>query len=303
MKSINALSLADGIACGLIALERAGILTRNYFAAEINQKAIEIAKNYFAPMYVPIGDVYGISITESLDGNHQIKSAAGNHVVVGGIDLILCGSPCQGLSLQGKQKGFVDERSKVFFECVRIAKEAAKDGTKFLFENVVMKQQDRDIMSEMLGVEPVKINSLDFGVQSRNRLYWTNIPILPYEPQKFDPRSIIEGEGWPMTVRKKDKDGNPRPIYRTDYFGCATYSYFKGIRADGRPAIGTVEGGFYDEEYPKGNIRMLSPLEYERLQSLPDNYTAGHSKTSRYQMVGDAWHVDTIAHIFKGLET
>lgn len=302
MRALNVLSLADGIGCAYIALERAGIEVDRYMAAEIDANSIAIASRNI-PRYTRLGDVYGIKARD--EGTAiwmQAPTFANAKRLQGRVDLLACGSPCQGFSLQGKQLNFEDERSRVFFECLRIAHEV--NPTYFLFENVCMKPEIENAISELLGVKPYKINSLDFGgIQSRKRLYWTNIPLLPYEPHKADPRTIIDGPGHPMTVRKKDKHGNPRPIYRTEHFGCATFSYYKGIRADGRPAIGTVEGGFYDDHYPKGNIRMLTPVEYERLQGLPYNYTAGLSKTHRYQKVGDGWHIDTVAHIFKGLKS
>lgn len=300
MRPLNVLSLADGIGCAYLALERAGIMVNRYLASEIDLNSVSIAQRSI-PQYVRLGDIYNVTIRDE-GASILVKSSQFDQDkrLYGRIDLLVCGSPCQGFSLQGKQLNFDDERSKVFFECLRVAHEV--NPSYFLFENVCMKPDIEQAISELLGVQPYRINSLDFGgIQSRKRLYWTNIPLLPYEPCKVDPRSIIDGPGHPMTVRKKDKHGNPRPIYRTDHFGCATFSYFKGIRADGRPAIGTVEGGFYDDHYPKGNIRMLTPVEYERLQGLPDDYTAGLSKTQRYQKVGDGWHIDTVAHIFKGL--
>ena len=52
-----------------------------------------------------------------------------------------------------------------------------------------------------------------------------------------------------------------------------------------------------------GRVRKLTPLEYERLQTLPDNYTAGICDGARYPCVGNGWTVDVIAHILKGIKT
>ena len=159
MKPINVLSLFDGMSCGRQALERAGISVNLYLASEIDKYAIKITmKNY--PDTVQLGDVRGVDT-----------------VGMPKIDLLLAGSPCQGFSFAGKQLAFDDPRSVLFFEFVRILKEFKEKNPKikFLLENVKMKKVYQDIISEILGVEPIEINSALVSAQNRKRLYWTNI--------------------------------------------------------------------------------------------------------------------------------
>lgn len=156
----NVLSLFDGISCGQVALNRLGISYDRYYASEIDPYAMKVtSENY--PHTVQLGSVTKVS-PENLPK----------------IDLLIGGSPCQGFSFAGKQLNFNDPRSCLFFEYVRLLK--SLQPRYFLLENVVMKRQYQDIISEHLGgVEPVLINSSDFSAQNRPRLYWTNIPLLP----------------------------------------------------------------------------------------------------------------------------
>ena len=136
---LTVLSLFDGMSCGQIALERAGIAVGSYYAAEIDKHAIKVAQaNY--PETIQLGDVTEIKVD-----------------TLPKIDLLIGGSPCQGFSFAGKQLNFGDPRSRLFFEFVE-----AKNRLKpryFLLENVKMKQEYQDIISEQLGVEPIEINS------------------------------------------------------------------------------------------------------------------------------------------------
>ena len=154
---LNVLSLFDGMSCGQIALERAGIKVNNYFASEIDKYAIQVAKHNY-PNIQHIGDVT------------QVKSTQ-----LPKIDLCIGGSPCQGFSFAGKQLNFDDPRSKLFFEFVRLLKEC--NPKYFLLENVKMKKEWQDIISKELGVEPIEICSSLFSAQQRKRLYWTNINV------------------------------------------------------------------------------------------------------------------------------
>ena len=154
---LNVLSLFDGMSCGRIALERAGIKVNNYFASEIDKYAIQVAKHNY-PNMQHIGDVTQVKATE-----------------LPKIDLLCGGSPCQGFSFAGKQLNFDDPRSKLFYEYVRVLKETKP--TYFLLENVKMKKEWQDIISKELGVEPIEICSSLFSAQQRKRLYWTNISV------------------------------------------------------------------------------------------------------------------------------
>lgn len=163
---MNVLSLFDGMSCGMIALERAGIKVDNYFASEIDKHAIKVSSvNY--PDIIRLGDVTTVRYK---DGILYSENGQWN---VGKIDLLLAGSPCQGFSLAGKQLAFDDERSKLYFEFERILKEV--NPTYFLLENVKMKQEYKDVISNRLGVEPIAINSNLVSAQNRYRMYWTNI--------------------------------------------------------------------------------------------------------------------------------
>ena len=139
VNEMKVLSLFDGISCGQVALERAGIKVDNYFASEIDKYAIKVTqKNY--PNTIQLGDVCNIK------GNELPK-----------IDLLIGGSPCQGFSFAGKQLNFNDPRSELFFEFVRILKEVKPK--YFLLENVKMKKEYQNVISKHLGVEPIEINS------------------------------------------------------------------------------------------------------------------------------------------------
>ena len=152
---MNVLSLFDGISCGQVALQRAGIKVDNYYASEVNKYAMQVTmKNY--PNTIQLGDVSNVKGSELPE-----------------IDLLMGGSPCQGFSFAGKQLNFEDERSKLFFEFVRLLEEVKPK--YFLLENVKMKKEYQDIISHYLGVEPIEINSALVSAQNRVRLYWTNI--------------------------------------------------------------------------------------------------------------------------------
>ena len=178
---MKVLSLFDGISCGRLALERAGIPVEKYYASEIDKYAIQIAqKNY--PDTIQIGDVTQINFADYMD-----------------VDIVIGGSPCQGFSFAGKQLNFADPRSRLFFEFVRALKEIKPK--YFLLENVKMKKEFQDIISKQLGVEPIEINSALVSAQNRKRLYWTNIPnlVLPTD------RNIVLKNIVPDAVLEKSK--------------------------------------------------------------------------------------------------
>ena len=154
---LNVLSLFDGMSCGRIALQRAGIKVENYFASEIDKHAIQVTQHNY-PNTIQIGDVTKVKVSD-----------------LPKIDLLIGGSPCQGFSFAGKQLNFDDPRSKLFFEFVRLKNEC--NPTYFLLENVKMKKEYEDIITEYLGVKPIEICSSLFSAQQRKRLYWTNINV------------------------------------------------------------------------------------------------------------------------------
>mgnify|MGYP003138085313 CR=1 FL=1 len=154
---MNVLSLFDGMSCGQIALDRLGIKVENYYASEIDKYAIKVTqKNY--PNTIQLGDIKNIK-------GEDLPS----------IDLVLAGSPCQGFSFAGKQLAFDDPRSALFFEFVRLLKEVKPK--YFLLENVRMKKEYLDAITDLVGVEPILINSALVSAQNRQRYYWTNLPV------------------------------------------------------------------------------------------------------------------------------
>ena len=282
MKLGNVLGLFDGISCGQIALQRAGIEYENYYASEIDEPAIKIAmKNY--PETIQVGDVCSLTSKD-----------------LPTIDLMIGGSPCQGFSMLGKKLNFDDDRSKLFFEFVRLLKELKPK--YWLLENVKMSKTVQAEINKLLGVEPIEINSALVSGQNRRRLYWTNIPDIEQPTAKhITGQSLLEDSSYLTATVRKGKDGGPRQIVKpaTEKLGCITASYYKGVNADGRPAKVSDMDMYGD--YSPDRIHMLSPIEAERLQTLPDDYTEGVSKTQRYKMIGNGWTVDVIAHIFRNM--
>lgn len=158
---LKVLSLFDGISCGKVALERAGISVDKYYASEIDGPALEVSKARHSDI-IQLGDV---------------KNWRNWDIDLGSIDLLIGGSPCQGFSIAGKRLNFADERSKLFFEYLGIlnAIKAKNSNILFLLENVKMKDEYKNAISNCLGSEPIEIDSALLSAQRRKRLYWTNI--------------------------------------------------------------------------------------------------------------------------------
>lgn len=287
-KPLRVLSLFDGISCGQIALARAGIKVDQYFASEIDKHAIQVTqKNY--PKTIQVGDV------TKLRGADLPK-----------IFLLIGGSPCQGFSFAGKQLNFEDSRSKLFFEFVRLLEETK--AKYFLLENVKMKKESQDVISKCLGVEPIVINSNLVSAQNRVRYYWTNIPnVTAPEDKNIFLKDILKDGS--------DTVGAIRGRYLADKI---TTEQYLEIRAGGKSNClttvqkdnvvilnkNTVLQGRDRIEWKnvkKDQVRKLTALEYERLQTVDDNYTEGLPNSYRYKILGNAWTVDLIVHIFKGL--
>ena len=207
------------------------------------------------------------------------------------VDLLLGGSPCQGFSFAGKQLNFFDHRSKLFFDYVK-ALETLKP-RYFLFENVKMKKEYEDVITEYLGVNPIEINSALVSAQNRRRLYWTNIPNVKQPENKHIYLHDILESGY--TDRMKSY------CIVATYFnkGANLEQYLKRKRHqivfETPVRLGEFNSGEQSDRVYV--IRKLTPIECERLQTLPDNYTEGVSKTQRYKVLGNSWTVDVIAHI------
>ena len=310
-EAINVLSCFDGMSCGQIALAKLGIKVNKYFASEIDEPAIKVTQANF-PNTIQVGSVE--FVTKEMLNNK--------------IDLLIGGSPCQSFSRGGDQSGF-DGKSRLFWEYVRILKEVKPK--YFLLENVKMKQEWQDVITKELGVEPIRINSKLVSAQTRDRLYWTNIPGIEAPKDKGILLETILESG------EVDRD----KAY------CIDANYFKGTNASqyiskSRRQIvwvipeatkkGFVEVApgqcvdltFIKSKTRRGRLmleksncltassqnlckvtndwfRKLTPIECERLQTVPDNYTNHVSNSQRYKMLGNGWTVDVIAHIFKGL--
>ena len=376
---MNVLSLFDGMSCGQLALQRAGIKVDNYFASEIDKYAIQVAGKNF-PDTIELGNVTRIDTKDLLEWCGKLKSK--------GIDLLMGGSPCQGFSFAGGQLAFDDPRSKLFFEFVRIKEELQPK--YFLLENVKMKQEFQDVITKYMGVEPIEINSSLFSAQNRRRLYWTNIPVdMDIKDKGLVLKDILQTDHNepPVPINERNARHYKNPLQKSL---CTTASMYKGAGNNGMtlvdrlipvgmaeeyahynyratkevyhmegkaPTLLTMQGGNrepkvatysakggrivnrrldeqgvrrdYQMDLPltpqveirsddktnclttlqKDNVvvegmtwRKLTPVECERLQTLPDNYTEGVSKTQRYKMIGNGWTVDVIAHILKGVK-
>ena len=407
---MNVLSLFDGMSCGRIALERCGFKVENYFASEIDKHAIKVAKaNY--PDTVHLGDVTGVRTKNQMlvipheNGNGHQR-----------IDLLIGGSPCQGFSFAGGQLAFDDPRSKLFFEYVRLLEELKP--RYFLLENVIMKQEFQDIITKMLGVKPVRINSNLVSAQNRDRLYWTNIPVksLP-ENKRIYLKDILQSvedigeehyhsmksvaymergnDKWGQAGSRRADGYEQTPETEKSFTLTANmhkgvpYNYFKETRQmsfgfdepetksglimagqadlkghdynrrvyhpDGKaPTLAAASGGNLEPKIMAGRIvnrrlddkgirrdddksieftqkvetrtddksnclttvekdnvvvneselrwRKLTPLECERLQTVPDNFTNHVSNTQRYRMLGNGWTIDVICHLLKGMK-
>jgi len=431
---MNVLSLFDGMSCGMIALDRLGIKVDNYYASEIDKYAIQVSQaNY--PNIIQVGDITKLDLS-----------------TLPKIDLVMGGSPCQGFSFAGKQLAFDDPRSALFFEFVKCV-----DTLKpkyFLLENVKMKKEYLDVISEYMGVEPIFIQSSLVSAQSRQRYYWTNIPNVEQpEERGIVLRDILEDQVGSEhyvgdNMQKNYKGGNQlNPNYKSQantihnsdkksgticagthgyangYVGdkhkpvkqternarhlkqlddkslCMTATMYKGAGNNGMTLVPqklvddisdlpeksqTIKSQYYksskanfersgtfhatgipqklvsdkpqhtstavdvkaaayrarsvdengkrvawkdtkpkqmlelrkDEKsnsvtsVQKDNVltqdkvywRKLTPLECERLQTVPDNYTNHVSNTQRYKMLGNGWTIEVIAHILQNME-
>jgi len=288
---MNVLSLFDGMSCGQIALNKLGIKYDNYFASEIDKYAIQVTqKNY--PNTKQIG-----SVTE-VKGEDLPK-----------IDLLIGGSPCQGFSIAGNKLNFDDDRSKLFFEFVRLKNELKPK--YFLLENVKMKDEIANAIDELLGVKRVFIDSRDFTGHIRKRYYWTNLPIDDIQSKEIKISDIIEDLPF-----DKDMDFF---LDRTPYAPTESYDGIKTINPKDnngkqtwqRGRVYDVDGNcpticasLYDLNITKNHKtwRKLTINECEKLQGVPKDYTKGVPKGEMGKMLGNGWTVDVIAHIFKGIE-
>lgn len=310
---MNVLSLFDGISCGQIALQRADIKVDGYYASEIDKNAIKVTQ-YNWPNTVQLGSVVDVK-AENLPK----------------INLLIGGSPCQSFSIAGNKEGF-DGKSGLFFEWLRLLKETQPEF--FLLENVLMKKEWQDKITELVGVEPQMISSSNFSAQARERLYWTNIPyelILPQNDSflsdilereidskysllnNYKLKCLKNGEArikvLETNYRHKHKTGKQNPVLVSEVVGdtpsgrsrqtdrlYSSLSKSPTLLAN-RACDLKIDCGSSSME----NWRTLTPVEAERLQTVPDNYTSCIPDNKRYHALGNGWTVDVIAHIFKNI--
>jgi DNA (cytosine-5)-methyltransferase 3A len=314
---LKVVSLFDGISCGRVALERQGFNV-DYYASEIDKHAIEVSdKNGYS---VRFGDVRSVKFIPN-------------------VDLLIGGSPCQDLSIaKHGRKGLDGDRSGLFWEYLRILRLLKPKW--FILENVnSMAKADKDIITREMGVEPIMIDAALVSAQSRKRLFWTNIPVvgLPVdrgirvkdilEPDAEEDERMTTKDGKAFCLKARYSGATEKHSVETKQSTMVKFTASKGkakgavkvgfigegeqngqggqahrvYSTDGKtPTLGSSGCGLIQEET---KIRKLTPLECERLQGLPDNYTEGVATTHRYKCLGNAFNVDVIAFIVSFIHT
>ena len=294
---MNILSLFDGISCGQIALERANIKVDKYYASEIEQFAINITqKNY--PNTIQLGDVFNIDYSK-----------------LEKIDLLIGGSPCTYWS-NARAKGTGRELTpdgiggQLFMQYVKAIEETKPK--YFLYENNnSMSKEIKQFITNKLGVEPIMINSASVSGQIRRRLYWTNIPnivqpknknikLIDILEKKVDDKYYLSEKMKKYVMSSGTKNFYVKPEINLEKARPLTTVPNKRAGTTTYITDDFVNGG------DKEKMRRLTPIEYERLQTIPENYTylTGHKfeDSKRYKVIGNGWTVDVIAHILRILK-
>lgn len=317
----NVLSLFDGMSCGRLACDRSGLKIKKYYASEIDKFAIKVSKNNW-PKIIHLGNIEDW-------GQWKINWSS--------IDLVIGGSPCQGFSLAGGQLAFDDPRSKLFFVFVDILNHIKKfnPDVQFMLENVRMKQINLDIISYYLEVDPVLINSSLVSAQNRERYYWTNWNFGQPQDKYIYLKDILESgvvdrsksycidanyyKG--TSIEQYIEKGRRQIAFmymRTEEAKRIRKEHIRNHGTDYCPRVQKLLGPRNDDKMncltatheidshaildEKINYRKLTPVECERLQTVPDNYTDCVSNTQRYKMLGNGWTIDVIAHILKTID-
>tara|TARA_R110001632_G_scaffold24300_4_gene68007 strand:+ start:2383 stop:3276 length:894 start_codon:yes stop_codon:yes gene_type:complete len=293
---MNVLSLFDGMSCGQIALDKLGIKVDNYFASEIDKHAIKVTQSNY-PNTNQIGsilDIKGVDLPK--------------------IDLLFGGSPCQSFSRAGDGSGF-DGKSKLFWEFIRVLKET--NPTYFLLENVVMKKEWEQVITDALGVSPIHICSSSFSAQKRQRLYWTNIPFnSDITDRGVNLNDIVEGDreeilNCPLVLDTyvngsiKIKNATKKGFLIANEGDSVNLEVPTSRTRRGRVGVGktnTLNTACNYGMVKEGKLVKLNVNDFEVLQTVPKNYTILASENQRKRMLGNGWTVDVIAHIFKNLK-
>ena len=358
---IKALSLFDGISGARQALKNLGIECE-YYASEIDKFAMQVSRENNSDI-IQLGDVKKINYCTDLH-LHWREGADYKEQIVYDFDLLIGGSPCQDLSAAGKGAGLEGERSGLFFEYVRILNEVKPKF--FVLENVAsMKKESRDKISEILGIQPVMINSALLTAQQRKRYYWVGRligdkyeQVLIEQPEDSGVllKDIIEsGEVDRIKSYCIDanyyKGGNAKSYFEKgrrqlifkerEKSACLPATYYKknlksllkrnkqglmviGCALRGRNIVDgkrkDILGAKTEQRLEFRNdekincltsvskdslvafkdlVRKLTPIECERLQGFPDNYTNSVSNTQRYKSLGNSFTVPVIEHILK----
>jgi DNA-cytosine methyltransferase len=287
-----------------IAINNLGVSDYNYYASETDKWCIKVTQDNFQNT-IQVGDIKGVRASQ-----------------LPNIDLLIGGSPCQGFSFAGKGLNFNDERSKLFFEFVRLLNECKPKW--FLLENVVMKKEYQAVITKHLGFEPVLINSNLVSAQNRKRLYWTNIPFdMPEEKYitwgKVREWAVVKEKYYYSDkalhwigrhgTRKNKKLKIHKNYQKMQMVEATHYKKYSSQRFFGivdQPLF-EYDGinqdiiSLYPDVFPNipsnENLRYITPRECARLQTVPDSYVLNVSDTQAYKMLGNAFTVDVISHI------
>lgn len=313
MNNMKVLSLFDGISCGYLALQRAGIPIETYYASEIDKTCIKVSQKHF-PNIIQLGDV----------NNWRTWDIPWKD-----IDLVMGGFCCQSFSSSGKGKGFIDARGRLFFcfsDIVKHLRKETKGKVLFLGENVRMRDEHRWVITEELGVEPVEIDSALVSAQTRHRLYWCNWSVEMPKDKHISLDDILEHDkGWnPEAIRGRyigvivgrriGEDG-----HRKDYDKNVKITQCLEVRRDKNTVsikksnclttvmkdnvISSLPPGRYPNAFDmKDKFRHLTPVEMCRLQTLPDDYLDGIAPNTAMSLAGNGWTVDVIAHLLRSIE-
>lgn len=302
------------MSCGHIALDKAGVKVNKYFASEIKEVAIKVTKENY-PDTIHIGDVNKITYKDGV-----LHTEVGDFET--DIDIVMFGSPCQTFSVAcktDKRIGLEDnEKSGLFKQCYRILKEI--NPKYFFMENVAsMKNDDRDFITELMGVEPYKIDAKLVSPELRKRYYWTNIKnigdintndillkdiLTDGYTDRDKARNLLVSDRRPLTTPVKMfhryySTGFTTLIFKNEkhYKDCINeYERLSG----GKRKIAAKDLDDYDGHVFDG-VRYMNQNELEQCQCVPSGYTKCLTRNEAADVLGDGWNIDVITYFFKGL--